>query len=267
MHQEADLRGQRHRERRRHAPECRAAQRACAGSRRRRSWRGVGAACAATAGRPIHSAIAGSSTTAITSGRSEHGVGESVVRDRQHQHRRDQDAAGACAVERQAERKPALAVEPQPDHVADGADVHRRRAHRHQQVDEIELPKRVDDGEQRDRAAEAARADQHHAPRAEPGDGVADENHQRRGEQIEAGDGGGDRARSASRAAGAARSDRRRGRKGRSPSRTPPRDSRRTPRASRRSAARSRPLGSQRRGRKPRWRASERPARPLYSGA
>jgi hypothetical protein len=82
-------------------------------------------------------------------------------------------------------------IEPLPDHHADGADVHGGGAHRHQQVYEIKLPKLGDDGEQRHRAAEAASAGQHHRAGAELCDGIADEHHQRRGEQVEAGDGGG----------------------------------------------------------------------------
>ena len=135
MHQEADLRGQRQRERRRHAPECQAAQRAPPrpGGRRRRG-RTAAIAAGAAAGRSIQSAIDRQQHHGDQQRRAEHGVGEAVVGDRQHQRRRDQDAAGARAVEREAEREPALAVEPQADHVADRADVHRGGADRHDQI-------------------------------------------------------------------------------------------------------------------------------------
>ena len=102
--------------------------------------------------------------------------------DRQNQKWRNQDATGAGAVQRQAERQAALAIEPKPDHIGDGADMHRGGAHRHQQVHEIKLPKLGDDREQRHRAAEAAGANQHHQPRPESGDRVADEHHQCGGE-------------------------------------------------------------------------------------
>ena len=129
VHQEADLRGQRHA---RTAPprsriSCCATR--CAGSRRRPRAR-CRRCVAAAAGRSIHSAIAGSRITAITMDDADDGVGKSIMRDRQHQHRRDQDAAGAGAVQRQAEARPRLAVEPKPHHVGDGADVHRWRRRR-----------------------------------------------------------------------------------------------------------------------------------------
>src|SRR5262249_10147933 len=48
--------------------------------------------------------------------------------------RRDENAARARAIERQADREPALAVEPQAQHVGDRSDVHRRRPRRHDQI-------------------------------------------------------------------------------------------------------------------------------------
>jgi hypothetical protein len=70
--------------------------------------------------------------------------------------------------------------------------VQRHHADRQHQIDEVELPGPCDEAEQHDGAAHQAGADQHHAPRSEPGNGVADEHDQRGAEQVVGRRGAGD---------------------------------------------------------------------------
>ena len=90
------------------------------------------------------------------------------------------------------DRQPALAVEPQAENVGDRTDVHRRRSHRHDEIDQIELPGCGNERQQSDRTAKTARAGQKDSPRAEPENGIADEYDQRGGEQVIGGGGAGD---------------------------------------------------------------------------
>src|SRR5215471_1244129 len=65
----------------------------------------------------------------------DHGGCEAGLGNRDDEGRCDEDAAGARAVERQADREPAPAIEPQAKNVGDRTDVHRGRSHRHDEVD------------------------------------------------------------------------------------------------------------------------------------
>ena len=193
MHEETDLRHQRQRKRSGHAPECEAAQRGWPRPARRRGSR-TGAQCRRNPyRRPIDPDGDRRQENSRRHHRGAHHRGcKSDCRNGDHQHRRHQDAAGARAVERQADREPALAIEPQAQDVADGGDVHRRRPYRHEEIDGVELPKRGDEGDESHGAAEAAGADQHHSPRSQSRNRIADKYHQGGGEQVVGGGGAGD---------------------------------------------------------------------------
>src|ERR1700730_5071644 len=200
VHEETDLGHQRQGERSGHTPECEAPQRLR--SRPRRWRRGRTRSRSRSAARKENACRLGAHRRPIDADRdgwdenrchdgrcTDHGGFEAGRGNRDDEGRRDEDAPGARPVERQADRKPALAVEPQAENVGDRTDVHRRRSRRHDEIDEVELPGCGNESQQSDRTAKTARAGQKDSPRAEPENGIADEYDQGGGKQVIGGGG------------------------------------------------------------------------------
>ena len=118
-------------------------------------------------------------------GRDDHRLRKSKVADRGHQQGYADDAGEAGAVQRQADRHAALAVEPQAERVVDHAQTHAGPTAGEYGIGEVKLPRRVDladaDGGQRGRAGPRDQA----IARAEFPHPLRDEDHDHRAEQIE----------------------------------------------------------------------------------
>ena len=182
----------------------------------------------------------GTISSRMSGGARQHGGREAAAPARNTSAGTIDDAAEAGAVEGQADGEPALGVEPQAQDVVDGADAHGGPAEGHHQVGGEQLPGRGDERQRRRRDGERRRADEDAGARAEAADGVVDEDHQQRADEVVGRGGAARSARPASRAGAAARRDRSRARRSRSPSTASPSRSRRPPPASPDSAARPR---------------------------
>ncbi len=186
MHDEADLREQHQRERRRYREEADVAKRTGADLCRRRRVRGL--YCARTGMNrraPDKQQNYGNHHHDHHHGRGGHPAGKTEMADRGHQQRYANDAAEARAVQRQADRHAALLVEPEAERVGDHAEAGAGPADGEHGVGEVELPGLAHMPD-RDRAdGHRTDARDHAIAGAKALDCLADKGDQRRARQIE----------------------------------------------------------------------------------